>query len=29
MKVNNDGEVNYKDGAKFSTLLGGKKVAAT
>ncbi len=29
MKVNHDGEVDYKDGAKFSTLLSGKRVAAT
>ena len=29
MKMNQDGEVDYKDGAKFSDLLNGKKVAAT
>jgi hypothetical protein len=29
MKMKDDGEVDYKDGAKFSDLLGGKKVAAT
>ena len=29
MKMNEDGEVDYKDGAKFSSLLGGKNVAAT
>ena len=29
MKVNDDGEVDYKDGAKFSTLPSGKKAAAT
>ena len=27
--MNEDGEVDYKDGAKFSSLLGGKNVAAT
>lgn len=29
MKVNNDGEVDYKESAKFSSLLSGKKTAAT
>jgi pre-mRNA-splicing factor ATP-dependent RNA helicase DHX38/PRP16 len=29
VKVNKDGEVDYKDGAKFSTLLSGKQVKAT
>lgn len=27
--MNQDGEVDYKDGAKFSDLLNGKRVAAT
>ena len=29
MKVNQDGEADYKDGAKFSSLLHNKNVAAT
>ena len=29
MKLNKDGELDYKDGATFSSLLGGKRVAAT
>ena len=29
MKMNEDGEVDYKDGAKFSSLLSGKRSAAT
>jgi hypothetical protein len=29
MKMNAEGEADYKDGAKFSTLLAGKNVAAT
>ena len=29
MKVKQDGEVDYKDGAKFSDLLGGKRSTAT
>ena len=27
--MNKDGQVDYKDGAKFSDLLSGKRVAAT
>lgn len=27
--MNEDGQVNYKDGAKFSDLLNGKKIGAT
>ena len=29
VKLNQDGEADYKDGAKFSSLLSGKRVAAT
>lgn len=29
MKLNEEGEVDYKDGAKFSDLLNSKRVAAT
>lgn len=29
MKLNQEGEVDYKDGARFSDLLNGKRVAAT